>query len=383
MKREDWQRVYQPRAGALEGRVKRTLDALDAPDERSVWKMKKAMTLALAMGLLLAAAAALAAGVMFSEKMDVKTAARQTLTEQYGFTPAMEGFFECRVSEPGDTVTFAPMEGVGAGIERRLGTYTVTIGEKRQAKASWSHDGETIGRDTSSPVWDTTLLAEAIERKAAGEEWVDIVLDEVQTAVNITPEQAVDLAREAVAAQFGAQALEGCVADEPHLFIRGVEMAEDGSDARCYQVRFGEKNGRRDRYDVKIGASRGGTLECTELKDDGGEAEVWSPVKQEDSAEAKARATITEEQAVRLAKDAVAETYSLSADQMAHMERVEGRGDALYLMRENVPVMRIWFWTWGEEGAFAEGDGMYSVDVNVEDGTIENILYDSTLGGNG
>ena len=32
---------------------------------------------------------------------------------------------------------------------------------------------------------------------------------------------------------------------------------------------------------------------------------------------------------------------------------------------------------------FTEKDGVYWVDVNVETGVIENILYDTQLGGNG
>lgn len=32
---------------------------------------------------------------------------------------------------------------------------------------------------------------------------------------------------------------------------------------------------------------------------------------------------------------------------------------------------------------FTEGDGVYWVSVNVETGVIEDILYDSLLGGNG
>ena len=32
---------------------------------------------------------------------------------------------------------------------------------------------------------------------------------------------------------------------------------------------------------------------------------------------------------------------------------------------------------------FTPGDGVYWVDVNVETGTIEDLLYDSQLGGNG
>ena len=94
MKREDWQRVYQPRQGALEARVGQTLRMLDTRTNGRTWAMKKTMALALAAVLLLGAAAALAAGLIFSDKVDAKTAARQALAGQYGFTPAMEAFFD-------------------------------------------------------------------------------------------------------------------------------------------------------------------------------------------------------------------------------------------------------------------------------------------------
>ena len=96
MKREDWQRVYQPRQGALEARVGQTLRMLDTRTTGRTWAMKKTMALALAAVLLLGAAAALAAGLIFSDQVDAKTAARQALAEQYGFTPAMESFFDCK-----------------------------------------------------------------------------------------------------------------------------------------------------------------------------------------------------------------------------------------------------------------------------------------------
>ena len=53
MKREDWQRVYQPRQGALEARVGQTLRMLDTQTNERIWAMKKTMALALAAVLLL------------------------------------------------------------------------------------------------------------------------------------------------------------------------------------------------------------------------------------------------------------------------------------------------------------------------------------------
>lgn len=135
-----------------------------------------------------------AAGLVFSDKVDAKTAARQALAEQYGFTPEMEGFFACEVSEDGRTVVFAPVEDSGAGVEGKLGVYTVTLDKGGRATASWSHDGENVGEDMQSPVWDTKLLAAALERKQTGEEWIDIVLRAEQTA---------QLAKEAAAEVYG------------------------------------------------------------------------------------------------------------------------------------------------------------------------------------
>ena len=52
MRREDWQKVYQPRQGALEARVRQTLGTLDARTDGRTWTMKKTMALALAAVLL-------------------------------------------------------------------------------------------------------------------------------------------------------------------------------------------------------------------------------------------------------------------------------------------------------------------------------------------
>ena len=74
MKREDWQRVYAPRGDALDVRVRRTLRTLgDAPVRRM--NMKRAIALAICAVLALASAVALAAGLVFSDRVDVQTKA--------------------------------------------------------------------------------------------------------------------------------------------------------------------------------------------------------------------------------------------------------------------------------------------------------------------
>ena len=388
MKREDWQKVYQPRPGALEERVGQTLRTLGTRTDGRTWKMKKTMALVLAAVLLLGAAAALAAGLIFSEQVDAKTAARQALAGQYGFTPAMEAFFDCEVSEDGRTVVFTPAADTGAGIEGKLGVYTVTLGKGSRATVSWSHDGETIGESKQSLVWDTGLLAAAIERKAAGEEWIDIVLDEEQIAVNVTPEEALAIARKAATEKFGVDDLKVLEDWGAHLYYRGVEKAErDGKGAKCYQVRFTQGDERGTEYAVSLYANTGEVFECRMLKEERSGAydanADWHAAP--GSEQAKALAEITPEQAAQLAKDAAAEVYGLSPAQKDSMEWIDDIAPSPYAMVEGTPVIQIYLWLWqgGNSAPFAEGDGVYQVDVNAQTGTIESILYDSTLSGNG
>ena len=55
------------------------------------------------------------------------------------------------------------------------------------------------------------------------------------------------------------------------------------------------------------------------------------------------------------------------------------------MMAGDTPVIQIYLWLWqgGSSAPFVEGDGVYQVEVNAQTGTIERILYDSTLSGNG
>ena len=387
MKREDWQRVYQPRQGALEARVGQTLRMLDTQTNERTWTMKKTMALVLAAVLLLGAAAALAAGLIFSDQVDAKTVARQALAGQYGFTPAMEAFFDCEVSGDGRTAVFTPAE-TGAGIEEKLGVYTVTLGKGNRATVSWSHDGQTIGEGTQSPAWDTKLLAAAIARKAAGEEWIDIVLDAEQTAVNVTPEEAIDIARRAATEQFGVDDLKVLEDWGAHLYYRGVEKAEkDGKGAKCYQVRFTQGDEHGTEYAVSLYANSGEVFECRRMEEEQSEdydANIsWHAAP--GSEQAKALAEITPEQAAQLAKDAAAEVYGLSPAQKDSMEWIDDVAPSPYAMAGDTPVIQIYLWLWesGPSAPFVEGDGVYQVEVNAQTGTIERILYDSTLSGNG
>ena len=172
MKRAEWQAVYTPRGDMLEKRVRQTLMQLE--DKPTHARPKRMVWLAAALVLVLAAAVAVAAGLTRSAKYDAKLLAHHALEEKYGFTRDMDSFFRCTVEEKaGETVvTYSADEDVG-DFAWKLGDYIVTIRDGK-AEASWSNDGEAVGGDFSSDVWDTALLARGIERRKAGEEWYEI-----------------------------------------------------------------------------------------------------------------------------------------------------------------------------------------------------------------
>ena len=109
--------------------------------------------------------------------------------------------------------------------------------------------------------------------------------------------------------------------------------------------------------------------------------------------QARAAAKLTEEEMIGIARQAVISMYGLTDEQMAMMETDEEiRENCEYWMLDGKPVYCVWFWlqqatTDSDDPSvfpdFTEKDGMYAVDVNVETGVIEDIYYESGMGGNG
>lgn len=379
MKREDWQRVYVPRGDALDVRVRRTLRTLgDAPVRRM--NMKKGIALALCAVLALASAVALAAGLLFSDRVDVQTKAEQALTQRYGLTLDMLSVFHCSVDEAAGTVVYAPLEGASDTLGERLGTYTVTLGGG-QATAVWSHDGEPVGDDLTSPVWDAGLLGQALARKAAGEEWFEILASEEQLAIGVAEEEAEALARQAVAQQYGAEALEGFMLEDVNLHVAGPEQSGVHGVWQytvCF-ARLHEAARAVERYAVELYADDGSAASCMREVEDN----VLLP-GEDDGTEPDAAQAVPDvpEDVIALAREALAQRYGLTqaqADAMAlHTDwlAVDCDGDT--------PVYEVWFWLWqNPDGTWSAGDGLYGAYVNAGTGVIEETYYDNTLGGNG
>ena len=95
MKKAEWRAVYAPRGDMLEKRVRQTLMQLE--DKPTHARPKRMVWLAAALILVLAAAAAVAAGWARSTQYDAKRLAHHALEEKYGFTRDMDSFFRCTV----------------------------------------------------------------------------------------------------------------------------------------------------------------------------------------------------------------------------------------------------------------------------------------------
>lgn len=225
MKRAEWQAVYTPRGDMLEERVRQTLMQLE--DKPTHARPKRMVWLAAALVLVLAAAVAVAAGLTRSAKYDAKLLAHHALEEKYGFTRDMDSFFRCTVEEKaGETVvTYSADEDVG-DFAWKLGDYIVTIRDGK-AEASWSNDGEAVGGDFSSDVWDTALLARGIERRKAGEEWYEITEETLETGESLsgaektTPEVSA-------AGESAVQPGEGMLAEQEALDLARQALEGDG-----------------------------------------------------------------------------------------------------------------------------------------------------------
>lgn len=225
MKRAEWQAVYTPRGDMLEKRVRQTLMQLE--DKPTHARSKRMVWLAAALVLVLAAAVAVAAGLTRSAKYDAKLLAHQALEEKYGFTRDMDSFFICSVEEAdGQTVvTYRANADIG-DFAWKLGDYIVTIRDGK-AEASWSNDGEAVGGDFSSDVWDTALLAQGIARRKAGEEWYEITGETLKTGESLsgaektTPEVSA-------AGESAIQPGEGMLAEQEALDLARQALEGDG-----------------------------------------------------------------------------------------------------------------------------------------------------------
>lgn len=121
------------------------------------------------------------------------------------------------------------------------------------------------------------------------------------------------------------------------------------------------------------------------------EALFWQQAAkwEEDKAAALSMAAITLAEADAIGREAIARRYGLSGQQMNQLVRyTDGdehafHDESTYEMVQGRPLVNLFFHLTQDPGQWSEQDGVYVVTVNLLDGAVEDVFYDTGLLGNG
>lgn len=320
MKKFDFQELVDQNLSGLvwdEGKRRTVLQAV-RKEEGPVKKLSTTFILIAAIVCL--SVTALAAGLVFSSRVDAAKLAEKAMADTYGVTDTMlSTFFSRTVSETADGGTTVVYAGIDF-LRDVLGEYTVSV-KDGAATALWSHDGESTSGLFDAEAWGKEQLEEML-----------------RTAADRHDLSAFSEKAKAIAAKHKAASSE---------------------------------------------LPKGSAWEKT------GEAEALAAAR---------ASSYSEEDLLALAHDAVVSAYQLTDDQAKMLKFVfeledmaDDTADYLYYhLKDGKPVLTVMLslqqQVSDDPSAFApftQRDGVYWVDVNVETGVIEDLLYDSQLGGNG
>ena len=113
----------------------------------------------------------------------------------------------------------------------------------------------------------------------------------------------------------------------------------------------------------------------------GGDATV---VKLDDAQIDQTSISVSEKEAIAIAKQAFAQEYGLTQAQLDAMIYEKDYAGYTYAIREGKTICEVWFWLHQDEDVVhADGDGLYWARINAESGAVEEMMYDSALAGNG
>ncbi len=320
MKKFDFQELVDQNLSGLvwdEAKHRAVLQAV-RKEERPVKKLST--TFILIAVIVCLSVTALAAGLVFSSRVDAAKLAEKAMADTYGVTDTMlSTFFSRTVSETADGGTTVVYSGIDF-LRDVLGEYTVSI-KGGAATAVWSHDGESTSGLFDAEAWGKEQLEEML-----------------RTAADRHDLSAFSEKAKAIAAKH--------------------EVASD------------------------------------ELPKDS----AWEKTGEAEALAAAKASSYSEEDLLKLAHDAVVSAYQLTDDQAKMLKFVfeledmaDDTADYLYYhLKDGKPVLTIMLSLQQQVSddpsafvPFTQRDGVYWVDVNVETGTIEDLLYDSQLGGNG
>ena len=326
MKNHEFQELVDQNLSGLVWDERKCQKVLHAISEEEKPVKKISTTFILVAAIVCLSATALAAGLLFSPKYDAVRVANQAMEENYGITSDLLSLFyrEAKENEDGTTtITFSIPDKVSFPTDR-MGEYTVIV-KGNQAEASWSNDG----MNTSG----------GLEAEAYGPEQLHMLsydyagtMDKL-VKMGVMPQPA------------------GVKTPNPRL--AGGEIT-DWTE---------EDQAESDRAQAEADAENEARL-----------AEI---------AKAEKEGSMTVEEAVKSAKEAIVQEYKLTDAQTKKLT-YEADQTTYVTYQEGQPLVHLMFWLWQEdEGPFTEKDGQYWVTINLQTGVIEDILYDAGLAGNG
>ena len=309
MKNHEFQELVDQNLSGLvwdENKRQRTLGII-SKGEKSVKKISK--TFVLAAAILCLTVSALAAGVVFSNRVDMIRLAEDELTQEYGITAEMLGYFTREIVD-GQTVSYVGVK----PFSYVLGSYTVTVKDGK-ADASWSWDEEPILDGFDGRAWGAKQLEEMCLVCRNSIKAIDYYLQKAEVATAKS----------------------------------GVNIAEDGASAVFNQT-------------VAI------------------DLEEKERVNAE---KAKSFAKLSVPEMETIAREAIALRYDFTSEQAERLTNLEENGWYCLIGEDETPCYQFYFFLGFEDGYIGPGKGIYHAAINVQDGAVEDIIYDSDLAGQG
>lgn len=171
----------------------------------------------------------------------------------------------------------------------------------------------------------------------------------------------------------------------------GYDAEAWGAQQLAQMIKDNQETGDMSRFlsrALEIAENRGMAWEETVSTEE--EKIVYFEQLEKEKTAALSARKLAEDEMAALALKAIVETYALTPDQAAMLERyvqpLADEENAWYWMEDGKPCFEVqYFLTQAPDqpGVFTEKDGAYAVLVNVETGVIERIVYESGLGGEG
>lgn len=100
--------------------------------------------------------------------------------------------------------------------------------------------------------------------------------------------------------------------------------------------------------------------------------------------ETDASIRVDEEACISIAKEAFAQIYGLTEEQIEKLEYNRGYAGYTYAVKNGKPVCELYFWLHQQDGVYhTDGDGIYWAEIDAQTGEVLDVVYDSALAGNG